>query len=1553
MNLNHQFMNRLLSVLSVGLLVASGSFTAAGQVSRETGTSPDARKEVPRGVRLPEGALKMRQPETPASGRGFTEIPAKSRTPKTGLNVKGTPQSLPAVKAQAKASSVQGYCSYISGAYELGWYNISWPEGSTLKWKRQTQVSPGAGFVRGDEVFAFYTLSTTSSGLTDAGYDILDFATGAVKENHPAQIFETLEQVVVLAAYDCDEDMGYVVTFNNTGDSYLLQKFDPKTKSFTNLGVSVPSDWMSLAYNPADKCLYLFDEAGELKRYDSKGKKFARVNTLTWDMTEYKKTMIYSPKDNAFLLSVDSYDDSDNERTDMILLPVTGAHTYLGTVAGNPQYNILYVPDSYVNPAGAKAPTLAAWNVTGGETTGNFEIQLPTQYENGSAISGTVYLQVTVDGNEASGSLSGTPGAKVTVPLTCGEGLHRFMVTPFTLSNDGKVFGTPLVFERCIGVDVPKAPENVTLTAEKVSWEAVTEGANGGYVNTADMKYNVYLDTQLITPTPIAETTLDITLPEGGVVAHVAKVYAVSGGKTSEAGVSEKLYAEGALGLPVYLGLEDGEEDMDPGMIDLFTIVHDPMNTNPNDLRGWRYDDQSEHFGGFYSLVNKESTSTTENNDEWLFLPAINFPDADGRYRLSMDIWTGGHYFSGDEIYEIALCKRPNGSRPTMIKEATTIHKSNWFETSETIFQVPEAGEWYIGIHHISPIADAYRLYVRNFLVTKSQTSADSPAAVTELTAEAGAEGALEAVLTFKMPTTSVTGTELPASTQITATAVAVERKSTGNVTVGEASVTGTPGQAMTMKVPATQGMTFIGVTTSSDKGEGMLAETNVYCGVYAPTTPDVKAKISDDNMTVTFEITPKDYNDNGEYAGAAQQDVTIFRKVNGEWRVAEEIGKQRTWQFTHPEGPQELHAIGIGVKNAAGSCEEMYTFSAHMGPVFQLPMNEPLIPTGDVMNYKYEPLSVEHFSYLQSQWAWTDPTDLDESAANATNAAVVAVYDGESQLVLPRFSTKGLSNVKFDFSSFFGNLSAEKVSIIASSPILEPTEVAAFDATSGSGWEHKLVSLPAGCQDQGWVQLAIRVKIVGYSQCFMMDSYSIANYPQDMMTISGMTGATRGAVGEKLAYAVEIENAGTKDAALPAYTFRVLGDNGIIADLKDADAPAQIKAGEKALLKFSFTPKSADKGDAVVRFNLLGQPVEATAEMDKQLTILNARVPVVDDLAIAYGDTRKDVVLSWSEPRHTEDFEAAEPWSYDEDLRGFRNLDLDKGKVWPVGEFDFPGEGREKAYQVFSQTVTDNATMAARSGEQYLLCMSPKTGTTDDWLISPEVKPGSKFSFWMNICSPDYAETVLVKYSTAGNEPADFKKQFDNGYICPDKVEWKRYEFTLPADAKYFALHHVGDDGNEQFGFMIDDISFEPVKGAATVEGYNIYRDDVLVKAGHSGTTFTDKDVDTSTPVRYLVKTLATVNGEQIESDRSNVVWATDGSGVGDLTGSAPAMISGGKGVVTMRGFAAGTAYSVSNAAGMVMAAGNIGNDTETVALPAGIYIVRCGSAAVKVVVR
>lgn len=294
----------------------------------------------------------------------------------------------------------------------------------------------------------------------------------------------------------------------------------------------------------------------------------------------------------------------------------------------------------------------------------------------------------------------------------------------------------------------------------------------------------------------------------------------------------------------------------------------------------------------------------------------------------------------------------------------------------------------------------------------------------------------------------------------------------------------------------------------------------------------------------------------------------------------------------------------------------------------------------------------------------------------------------------------------------------------------------------------------------------------------------------------------------------------------------------------------------------------------------------------------------------------------------------------------------MDGSAVWGVTEIMFLGEGDPKAFQVFNDEITDNKSMEAHSGDQYLLCMSPKTGETSDWLISPEVKGGSKISFWMNICSGDYPEIVLVKYSTTGNNVADFTQSLADGYVCPDEAGWVKYEFTLPANAKYFALHHVGDDGNEQFGMMIDDISYEPADGSHGVDGYNVYRDGELIASGIKTNAYTDKGVDYSVPVMYAVKTLSTVNGELVESDRSNVVWATGESSVDDLTAGV-ATIMAVKGGVQLRDFAAGTAYNVSNAAGMVIAAGEIATDVETVALNAGIYVVKCGAAVVKVIVK
>lgn len=1520
--------------LCISALVAMCCFTASGQATRASlDAGQKAAAAAPKGVMLsPDMLAKIVNDDADKKVTVLPEVNAHVKVPRHASKAKHA--NLPA-KAASKATSLQGYCSYTGSIAEVGWYTFDSNLATTMVWGKTVSITPRTGFVRGDEVYAFYTYATSSSGLTDAGYYVLDLATGSVKNTVAAALFDTLEQVVVAAAYDKSSDMAYVVTYNASGSAFLLQQFNPATGEFTSL-VSAPSDWLELGWNPADSSLYMFCEEGILKKYDAKGKRFTQVNELSFEVDAYTQSMVYSPKDNAFILPIDIYDEDEGEYTGMFLLPVSGSATYLGTLENGPQYAILYTTDEYVNAEGPCAPVLKSWNVEGNSTEGNFVITLPTTYENGTAISGKVYVRVNIDNVDVTGSYSGTAGSDVTIPVSLAEGTHRFIITPYTLGDDGRINGTPLVFDRVIGNDAPKAPANVKLTKTTVSWDAVTEGANGGALNPADITYNVYIDGFLMNDTPIAATSLEVTMPASGKPVHVAEVYALCDGKISEAGVSAKLYEDGALSLPIFLGVEDGEDDMDDEVVAMFTPVKDSLNNET--LRGWRYDDQSEHTGGFYCLAPKASSQGNTSN-EWLFLPAINFTDADAHYRLTMDVWTANHFFTTDEIYEVALCQRPNGSRPTIIREATTVYKSANFETSETIFQVPSEGEWYIGIHYISPVG-SYRLYARNFKVEVAQSSADSPDIVTSLEATAAERGELSAILTFNMPVVSISGTPLAADTDITAVATSK---------AGSVSVTGKPGQKMTVTVPAVQGDNIISVTTSSDKGEGKLAEVTVYCGIYRPATPFVTTHVSDDNTTVTLDFELDDYNENDEFTGPDLTDILIYRQVNGEWRVAADLGKKRQWTFTCTDEKQDMYSFGVASKNEVGYCEEMYTFMVHLGKLYTVPMVETFPVQNETLTYNYEPISVEHLSYLMMTWGYADPRDLDESAANTSGTALCGMWDGESQLVLPRFSSLGHNNVKLDLSLFFGNNAPESVTVYATNQDIEMEPVATFTASSGKGWEHKLVSLPAMCQNQNWVQLIIRVKVVGYSQVFMMDSYSIKDYPADMMTISSFNGPSRTAVGKTLTYNVEIENAGSSEAALPSYTFSAMSANGVMEHILANEAPATLAPNKKTVLSFNVTPKSAHKGTGLVSFKLNDQPDEATASVEQELEILNAPIPVVTDLASSVAD--KDVTLEWSTPVFAENFEACEPWDMSETIADFTNIDLDNGKEWGISEVTYPGKGSAKGFQVFSSEITDNPLFSAHSGSHFLLCISSSKVASDDWLISPEIVGGSDMSFWMNILSADYPETVLVLYSTTGNAPEDFE-MLDEGYVCPDETGWTKYEFTLPADAKYFALNHVADDPDAAFGFMIDDISYEAVNPAVTLEGYNVYRDSENIATDVATTSYTDTDVDLSEPVRYYVMSVGTANGEKMESDRSNVIWV-ESSAVEELMLESGKAIAGIDGMIIFKGFAEGDSFTVCNVAGAVMATGTIQSELFAVPASAGVYVVKCADTAAKVIVK
>ena len=1533
---------------------------ASAQATRDSGESAPsaltAKSEHPH-FRFSDDILltaKKRGLEARSASSTLKSVSNKAKTPAMRNS---NPRKAAPSKASALGSAFYGYRTYTNDlSSNLGWAKIEVPTVS-LMWESLERIQGnGGGFVRDGKVYNFF-YEYSSGELIDCGLIISDFNTGKVEGNTYTSFFDwsdadVLKKVVYRAVYDEDNDEVYVVTSNKNGNGDILQKFNPKTFEFTDLGISVAGDWVAFAWHPVDKTIYMFDGENQIHKLDKAAKKFNYTgSSFSYPVSGYEiGNMTYSPKDNAFFTLIDTYYSTnaggEEDATDALLLKENGSVTYLATCSSNDVWSILYCPDAYIVPTAPNAPTLNSINVEGESTTGTITVTLPSTLGNGSAIGKTVYLKLEIDGTSASSgsAASGQPGTTATINISTTEGLHRITLTPYILSDDGYLYGTPLVVNKFFGHDTPAAPANVKLADKLVTWNPVTLGANEGYIDASGVTYEVSIDGVVMTTAPISGTSFSFSaLPASSSVSHTASVVAIENGHRSEPGVSAKYYqADGPLSVPCYLGLEDGAKDLDQAVIDMFTIIKDPLNTEP--LRGWRYDDQAKHTGGFYCLSSKEGfTTDPSKNDEYLFLPPITFTDTDAYYRLTFEVSTDNdHPFSTDETYEVVIAPAPGRRATEIIRQATVVAKRTDFETSETLFKVPEAGDWYIGIHYITDPTDAYRLYARNFLVEETNSTDNSPAAVTDLEAEGSARGALSAEVTFVMPTTNISGVALKEGTQISAEV---------STQAGKVTVNGTPGQNCKATVPAFQGSNVVQVITSIDGRSGLLAETTVYVGVYRPSTPIVDYKISADNSTIVFEIEVDQYNDDGNWTGADDCDIVIYRPVGDTWREAANIGTGRTWTFEiAPNSAMDLYQFGIAAKNVVGFSEYMNTIGVVLGKPYTLPMTEDF--TGK--EFAYEPLIIEHISYLPGNWGVGNPAEFDEQAAIPTNSALMATWESDTQVSLPKFSTAGYHNVKADFEIFFGDKFPKLITIYASSKDVTYEPIASFNRQSGQGWQHMLVNLPAEFQNQDWVELKIRVQLEGYSSYFMLGSYSIANYPEKMVTITSVKGDTRAVVGEKKTISFELANAGVEDVAMPAYELTLIGDNGVIEAPEAVNPPASIGAYKTATLAFEYTPKVAHAGNVLVKLSLAGQPEQANSDAEHQITVFSAPLPLVDDLTPSLSDDHKDVILEWSDAVFTESFEAAETWSYGKKIREFTNVDADGGKVWGITEFSYPGKGVAKGFQVFSSLASSSAYMKAHSGEQFLMAMSTTSGETSDWLISPEVKGGSAVSFWMNVLDPQYPETIFVMYSTTGTDPDDFTMVSKGGYICPEEAGWQQYSVKLPSDAKYFALWHYGDNGYEMFGCLIDDIKYEAAAPTTAKESYNVYRNGELI-ANVTEPGYVDKGVAFTDPVRYYVTTVGSVNGEKAESDRSNVVWVDESTeGVESPEAEdASGVILGGTGKVMFVGFEAGAAAYIYSLDGIECARGEIAAPTHVVNVAPGVYVAKCNGQVAKVIVR
>lgn len=1433
-------------------------------------------------------------------------------------------------KAHAARAAAKGHFEGLRTYPQISWGEFDQSGRPNILWQTSSRAS--VGFVLDGKVYAFYNTVSQTYELLSLGLNVFDQATGKLLESTPYSVFDDKDKVVYAAAYNETEGVAYVMTDNGAG-SYLMQKYNPVTKAFS-LIAKLPGSTaypMAMAWHPRNNGIYMISDGAYLERFNVSKGAFTRVGDtgLLIDEEEYgfPGAMVYSPKDEAFVALIEQGEAYTGFYT---VNPLTGKATATTSLNDGSQWRILICTDTNAETTAPEAPTAVTASFAGASLSGTLEVTLPAATVGGTALSGDVYAVVSEGTTVLSNTVKGAPGAKVSVPLTLTSGAHVLSVAAMIKSGNENLTGPAVKVNVSVGNDVPAAPTNVVLSENQVSWTAPV-AANGGFLDVSTLKYNVYINGELVAGSPFTGMKAAITIPTTGNIAKVAAVEAVAGDYVSPRGVSPVWVGRQPYGIPCLIAPLEGEVNLNDAVINQISII----NSN-NDNRTWIYDEQKEQTGGFYYLCSHDN-----NGDDWLVLPQMRFEKA-GYYRLSLEVWCGSNdYFASDEKFEVGFGREASATGLKVISDVYTVTPKKNFEPYELNIYVATAGNYYIGLHCVSDVAH-YRLYARNFLVEAAQGTAAAPAAVTDLKATAAENGALKVNVSFTMPTLDVDGKALAAGASLKAVVSSSEASET---------VTGAPGQKITTQVAAAQGDNTIAVRVMGEDGATSPASSvELYVGMDVPAYVDLSKVISADNMTATLVWTLPTAGLTGGYVEPSECQYEIYRRSeSGSYIKIADAGIGATqWSFTVPAGTaQDIYQFGVRPVNVAGAPDSFAVCDVMLGVLNTLPMKELFRTNGENVINNYDPIGIQNIAEQYCSWAFVNPKDYDREG-NATQTALTAYYQGYGQVTFPRFSTVGADNVKISVSLCHDTMSSSEVIIAVVTPDNNFVPLETLDLTQDTGWYTTSVSLPAECLGQGWAGLVIRCYNPTHFHMFMMDGYTIEVSNSNGVALEKVSATGKVRIGSECQVDVQLANYTASSVDVPALKAEFKAESGLVTALTPvAGSATSIARGEKAVVSYKFTAAPEHLGIGFVNVEIADPAKrDGAGTGDARINVVKGYGSYVSDLSASVAGDK--VTLSWSDlvikDKVTEDFEDFNIWERGETLGDFRNLDYDLQTTYGISGVTYPGKYEATAFEIFAGSEFSAAELQAFSGDQYAVAFSPDSRATspaDDWLISPRVAGGSKVEMQILAPSNEFGEeTVEVLYSKGGADTSEFETL---GTYTTQNMQWQKIEFTLPEAANYFALHYTGFD---TFCLMIDDITFVPFESAGTVKAYKVFANGVQI--GTTATTTFTTDLPAAGAEYYVVPVLALAGEADVECTRSNVA-RVGLSGVDDFAVTVKvAAVDGG---IVISGFdGAASVYGVDGK--LLAAPANVSAETF-VAVPAGVYVVAVDGKTYKVAVR
>lgn len=995
-----------------------------------------------------------------ASDHGTLPIPSAQRARQT---------KAPVMRVTPKGAPIYGYLGYQSTeTFEPGMYEIS-PESRTLLWEDHLYeeydgITMVSGWMRKGVLYGS-AQSVTPYGITAAANLEVDLLTGNLIMIE--QIADNSTPYFAIAAYRDTEDAVYGL-YRDTDGYFSFGKgtYDKVTDvlSITPVRQHCEDDLYltSLTYCPDDDTLYgvLRIEDGEDYRSE-----FVSVSTdgvptkicdiklgLDLPLGPYFSGLVWSPADGLFYWNANFY---DMEETTALYSfdPTTKEFKLLEIYDNSDQFVFMLTTDGRRNPAAPGRPTLKGLDFPGGSTSGTVTYVMPSTLEDGSPAPASLSWEATAGDLRQTGTA--TPGAEVTVRYdNLPEGHNTFGI----VASAGDNRGFSLSHSAYIGQDTPLPPANVVLTEKSLTWDPVTEGINGGYVDKDGMTYIVY-DRNRDRVATVTDTSYAVAISdEDPLEAHVYYVAASYGkGHVSTETQSNTLVAGKPYDLPAEWAPTSEESE-------LFTTAVGAGSESAT----WTYIQNPDRFACGWNPNGP--------CDVWLFTPPFKVADADRYYSVTFDARIGNPTYP-EELLTVwaGTSASPEKMTEVVIDEFTP---ADDYAQCHGVFRLP-AGTGVIGFHCTSP-AGQDGVIIREITVSDDNITDRSPASPGDISVKAFDKGELKATVTFTLPKKLLDGTEIPAATEISAKAVS---------SAGETSASGKPGEKISVAVPTVQGLNTISVSCSIGAANSIPATVEVYTGVAIPVAvSNLRHTVADDMMNVRLEWDPVTTGELGGYVdpeGVSYDVYRVFRSMFGDMNLELiESGVKGTvydWEIPE-ETPQDYFTIGVVATNEAGSSAKVTSFSAVLGTPYTVDCGESFRDIDPADPFAMKPYVVLSQTTNNCNYRVESPASFDSSLPDLTGSYfcffIPEGMEGYGAMSLPRFSTMNLKSCTVELTALTGSRYYAPIVAWARCPGMSDAIKLGTVGHPNPGDHSNEFTLPNEMLNKPWVQIEVHANL-------------------------------------------------------------------------------------------------------------------------------------------------------------------------------------------------------------------------------------------------------------------------------------------------------------------------------------------------------------------------------------------------------------------------------------------------------------------------------------------